>query len=376
MKPSSQAVPPGARETRAAPHVRDRLDLRTAMRCLLCAVAPAALVGAVNAGQQVLLAGRVLGQDEPPGWRGALVHALGFPPSPESPGASLVVGLSCAIPVLLVAAGSGWLWSQLFARVRGRSSPEMLPVAVTLFALTLPPGIPLWQVALGSSFAIVVGLEIFGGTGRNPVHPALVGFAFLYFAYPASFSGPGTWVALEGAPSTTVLGTLSQGGAAALQTTRVQWMDTLLGWQAGALGVTSALACVAGGVFLVYAQLASWRIMLGGVLGLAVTAALVNTVGDSMRPQVGLPWHWHLTTGSFAFGIVFLATDPVTSPDTAPARLVYGILIGALTVLVRVFSPAHPEGAMLAILLGNVLAPVLDHATIRLHRWRRSRRRG
>jgi Na+-transporting NADH:ubiquinone oxidoreductase subunit B len=365
-----------APETHASPHIRDHLDLSAAMRCVLWAVTPAVLFGAINAGQQVLSAARVVGLDALPGWQLALVRVLGFPPSPESPGASLVVGLACAVPIVAVAAITGWLWSRLFARMRGRSSPEALPVAVTLFALCLPPGIPLWQVALGSSFAVVVGLEIFGGTGRNPVHPAVVGFVFLYFAYPASFSGPGVWVALEGAPGATVLGTLAENGPTAVRASQMRWTDTLIGWQPGALGVTSALASAIGGAFLVYAQLASWRVIAGGVLGLAASAALVNALGDPGRPGVGLPWAWHLTTGSFAFAIVFLATDPVTSPSTAPARFVYGILIGVLTLLVRVFSPSHPEGAMLAILLGNVLAPLLDHATVRVHCWRRRRRRG
>lgn len=362
--------------THVAPHLRDGFDVRGAMHCVLWAVAPCALVGVANAGYQALWAAQRQGLEPLPGWRGEWLRALGLAPSPESALACMAYGLACALPVLAVAAGVGWAWVQLFERLRGRSSGEALPVVVVLFALMLPPTIPLWQVMLGISFAVVVGLEIFGGTGRNVANPALVGFVFLYFSYPASFSADGIWVAMEGATSATVLGALAEGGFPAVQADGMTWERTLMGWEPGGLGETSALACLAGAALLVYARVASWRVIAGGFLGLVTTAALSNALGDPGRPQIGLPWYWHLTVGSFAFGIVFLATDPVTSAATAPGRWAYGALIGFVAVLVRVFNPAHPEGVMMAILLGNVLAPLLDHVVLRVHGLRRRRRLG
>jgi len=368
-----RATLPAAGVALLAPHVRDGLDLRRAMACVLVAVAPSAGVGIANAGHQALLAARELGLERLPGWRGALLGALGLAASPESALACLAYGLACALPLLAVAWLFAWGWDQLFARLRDRAPCEALPAVVVLLALLLPPGIALWQVALGASVAYVVGLAIFGGTGRNPVHPVLVGFTFLYFAYPASFSGPGAWVALDGAQAVLPLAALAEGGRAALE---IPWRDTLLGRTPGGLGETSALACLVGGVFLVYAQLASWRVIAGGVLGLAATALLANALGDPERPLVGVPWHWHLTLGSFAFGLVFLATDPVTSAATRAGRWAYGALIGFLTVAIRVFNPAHAEGALMAILLANVLAPILDHVSVRVHVQRRRRRLG
>ena len=234
----------------------------------------------------------------------------------------------------------------------------------------------MWQAVVGISFGLVVGMEIFGGTGRYVFHPVLVGLAFLYFTYPASFSGEGVWVGVPGADGTTVLRAASEGGLAALGAGSIRWIDTLVGLEPGALGETSALACLAGGVLLVYARLASWRVLAGGVLGLVITAELSNALADATRPLRGLAWHWHLTTGSFAFGLVFLATDPVTSAVTAAGRWAYGALIGFLVVVVRVFNPAHPEGVMVAILLANVLAPLLDRAVVWRYGLRRRRRLG
>ena len=373
-RPASEWLPTAPGVTHVAPHVRDALDVRRALGCVLLAVLPCALVGVVNAGHQALLVAGDRGPTAPSGWRGDLLGVLGLAPEPESTAACAVYGLACALPMLAVALGVSRAWQQLFARVRGRVPSEAVPVVAVLFTLVLPPGIPLWQVALGITFATVVGLEIFGGTGRNVVNPALAGLAFLYFAYPASFSSEGAWVALEGPGTPTVLAAAAQGGLDAVQALGVTWRGTLLGWEPGALGETSALACALGAAFLVYARVASWRVIAGGLLGLVVSAALARALGDAERPLVSFPWHWHLTAGSFAFGLAFLATDPVTSAATAVGRWLYGGLIGALVVLVRVFNPAHAEGVMLAILLANVSAPLIDHLVVHVHVRRRRRR--
>lgn len=361
--------------TGGPPHVHDALDLRRAMRTVLVAAVPAALAGLVNVGHQALAAA---GGDPGAltGAAGPAVRVLGVPADPDRLGACLLVGLAGVLPLALVAAAFGAIWERIFARRRGGRRDEALPVVVAFFVLIVPPTLPLWQAALGVSFAVVVGLEIFGGTGRNVVNPSLAGLAFLVFAYPASFSGEGAFVAASGARATPVLATAAQGGFEAVRASGVTWTDTLIGREVGAVGETSALACLLGALVLVGAGLASWRILAGGVLGLVATALAAGALGDAERPLVGLPWAWHLTSGSFAFGLVFLATDPVTSAATAGGRWAYGATIGFLVVLIRVFNPAYPEGVVMAILLANVLAPLYDHVAVRLAVRRHRRRRG
>ena len=361
-----------AETTRSAPHVRDGLDLRRAMGCVLWALVPCALAGLANTGHQALAAAE-LWFEAPTSGPFAWLVALGLPTSSESAIACLAYGLCVAAPIAAAAAVTAWAWHRIFVRLRGRSAGEALPVVVALFALSLPPTLPLWQVALGASAAVVLGLEIFGGTGRNVANPALVGVVLLGFAYPASFSGEGTWVALEGAEAMPPLRVLAREGARAVLDGELDWRATFLGSEPGALGDTSAAACLLGALVLVRAGLASWRVLAGGVLGLVATVALGNAVGDAARPEVGLPPWWHLTTGSFSFGLVFLATDPVTSPLTNPGRWVYGALIGLVTALVRIFNPAIDDGTTMAILLGNLLAPLIDRGVVGIHGWRRSR---
>lgn len=362
------------RTTGDAPHVRDGLDLRRAYGVLALAVLPCVGVGVPNLGWQVLSAAEVEGYDAPPGWRGAVLDAVGLGAAVESPEAWWLCGLLHLLPTVLVAVATGLLWQRVFAARRGRSLDPGVAVMMGMLALLLPPAIPLWQVALGASFAVVVGVEIFGGLGRNVVHPVIVGFTFLYFTYPASFSAEGVWVGVPDAEAMPVLRAVAQDGVEALDVIDPTWRDTLLGWEPGAPGETSALACAVGAALLVYAGLASWRVVAGGLLGLAAAAFAANALGDPSRAAVGLPVSWHLTTGSFAFALAFLATDPVTSPTIGASRLAYGALIGAVVVLIRVFNPAHPEGVPLALLLGNVLAPLLDHVAVRIHVLRRLRR--
>jgi len=354
--------------------VRDGLDLRRAYAALALAVLPCVLVGIPNVGWQVLSAVDVEGFDAPPGWRGAVLDVFGLGADVDSPLAWWLCGLLHVLPVIGVAVATGLLWQHLFAARRGRTAGPGVAVLMAMLALLLPPAIPLWQVALGASFAVVVGIEIFGGLGRHVVHPVIVGFTFLYFTYPASFSGEGVWVGVPDAEAMPTLSAVAQDGIDALGVIDATWRDTLLGWEPGAPGETSALACALGAAWLLYAGLASWRVVAGGVLGLVAAAWVANTLGDPTRPVVGLPVSWHLTSGSFAFALAFLATDPVTSPLTGAARLAYGVLVGLLVVLIRVFNPAHPEGVPLAILLGNVLAPLLDHGVVRVHVLRRRRR--
>lgn len=361
--------------TAGAPHVRDGASVDRAQRDVLLALVPCALAGIANAGHQTLVAGANLGFKGPQGWRGEALSFLGIAPSPEGVAACVTTGLLWALPVLATAIVTSLFWTGLFSRVRGREASPSAPVAAVLLALALPAPIPLWQVVLGTSFAIVVGLEIFGGTGRNVVHPAVAGFLFLYFAYPASFSAPGAWVGFADAEESTLLRTLAGHGFEAVETAGFTLRRSALGIEPGALGETSALACALGAGWLVLRGLASWRVLAGGVAGLALTLVALGALSDG-RPPLLLPWTWHLATGSFAFGLAFLATDPVTGAMTRGGRWAHGFLVGALAALVRALNPAHPEGTMMAVLLGSMLAPLVDHAVVGLRLARRRRRLG
>jgi Na+-transporting NADH:ubiquinone oxidoreductase subunit B len=332
------------------------------------ALMPCALAGLWNTGYQANL---WLAANAPaaPGWRVTVLHALGIPTGPESAWACFAHGLLWAAPLFAVSFGAGWLWETLFARVRRRPRDAALGVIVSLFVLCLPAAVPLWQVALGSSFAIVFGKEIFGGTGRNVVNPAVAGLAFLYLAYPESATGDRIWIPVDGASGATPLAAAAQ-GLEALRATQLGWLDAFWGRKPGALGETSTAACVLGAALLLYLRLADWRILAGGLTGLVASATAFQAFAADALPMAQLPWYWHLTLGSFAFGLVFLATDPVTSAATPGGRLAYGLLIGFLVVTIRVANPAHREGMIFAVLLANLSAPLLDHAVVRGRAWR------
>ncbi len=359
--------------TRNAPHVRDALDLKRVMIYVLFASAPAAVIGLYNVGLQANTAIYAMELTEMTGWRPALLAASGIGFSPDSFWACFIHGLLYFLPIYMVTLAVGGIWEVLFAAVRNHEVNEGFLVTSWLFALILPPTIPLWQVALGVSFGTVVGKEIFGGTGKNFLNPALVGRAFLFFAYPSQISG-NVWVPVDGYSGATPLAMAAEGGVQGMVDGGVTWMQAFIGTVPGSLGETSALACLLGAVFLVYARIASWRIMLGVVLGLFFMTALFNLVGSDTNPMFGVPWHWHLVIGSAAFGLVFMATDPVSASMTETGRWIYGALIGVMIVLIRVVNPAYPEGVMLAILFGNVFAPTIDWFVVRANVRRRVRR--
>lgn len=354
--------------TPGPPHVRDGVSLRRLMNVAVVALVPCILAALHETGRQANLALAAAGGGGAAGWRGRLLDALGAGFDPASPAACVLHGLAWLLPVYLVTLGAGAFWQRLFARARGTRAAG-LTVTALLFALALPPTVPLWQAALGISFGVVVGKEIFGGTGKNFLNPALAGLAFLYFAYPDSVRSPGVWVAVDGWSGATPLALAKSGGVQAVRDAGVAWTDTFWGREPGAMGETSAAACLVGAAILLWVRVVSWRVLAGGVAGLVATALVFARVGG--LPMATLPWHWHLTTGGFAFGLVFFATDPVTAAATNPGRWCYGILVGAMTVLIRVANPAHTDGVLLAILLGNVFAPLFDYAFA----WRNMRRR-
>jgi Na+-transporting NADH:ubiquinone oxidoreductase subunit B len=220
---------------------------------------------------------------------------------------------------------------------------------------------------------VVIGKEVFGGTGKNFLNPALVGRAFLFFAYPAEMSGD-VWVPVDGYTGATALALAASGGMDAIQAAGITWKDAFIGNLQGSMGETSALACLAGAVFLVYTRVASWRIMISVLLGMIGTTLVFNSFGSPDNPFNSVPWYWHAVLGGYAFGLVFMATDPVSAAMTNTGRWIYGLTIGFMVSLVRVVNPAYPEGMMLAILFGNALAPLIDYGVVQANIRRRLRR--
>ena len=362
--------------TRTTAHVRDSLDLKRMMIMVWLCTFPAMFFGMWNVGWQansVLAASPELlaAQD---GWRVALVRALaGF--DPASLWANFLHGALYFLPIYAVTFAVGGFWEVLFASIRRHEVNEGFFVTSVLFALTLPPTIPLWQVALGISFGVVLGKEVFGGTGKNFINPALAGRAFLFFAYPAAMSGDTAWNVVDGYAGATALSQAASGGVAALAQGGLSWWDAFLGFMPGSVGETSTLAILIGGGALLVMRIAAWRIVAGVMLGMVGFSLLLNAIGSASNPMFALPWHWHLVLGGYAFGMMFMATDPVSAAMTNTGKWIFGALIGVMVVMIRVINPAFPEGMMLAILFGNLFAPLIDYFVMQANIKRRAARR-
>jgi Na+-transporting NADH:ubiquinone oxidoreductase subunit B len=358
--------------TRGPAHVRDGLDLKRTMITVVVALVPCIAMAVWNTGYQANSAMQAMGTSTVAGWRGVAIGLLGVGYDPSSMAANLIHGAMYFVPVFFVCNMVGGLWELLFAVVRKHEVNEGFLVTGMLFPLVLPPTIPLWQVALGISFGVVLGKEVFGGTGRNFLNPALTARAFLYFAYPAQISGDSVWTAVDGFSGATPLGALAVAGAErGMQAIDVTWSQAFFGTIQGSMGETSALACLLGALILVGTGIGSWRIMVSMFLGGMGFASLLYFIGSPTNALFQMPPHWHLVTGGFAFGLVFMATDPVSATMTTTGKWFYGALIGVLTILIRVINPAFPEGVMLAILFGNVLAPLIDYFVIQTNIKRR-----
>jgi len=344
------ALTPGTR-TKKAPFVKDTVDLKRMMVYVVFALMPCLLMGIYNVGYQMLTA---------KGDEVRLVEAVWL-------------GAWKVIPLMLVVYAAGGFWEVLFAIIRRHEINEGFLVTGMLFTLVLPPSMPLWQAAVSISFGVVIGKEIFGGTGYNVLNPALTARAFAFFAYPAQMSGYSVWVALDGVTKATplaVVASAERGSAAvgALQAAGYNFQDMFLGFIPGSIGETSALACVMGLAFLLLTGIASWRIVMGCVIGLVgMSFAFSFAQGPQALAFFSLPPHWHLVMGGFAFGAIFMATDPVSASATQAGRWIYGILIGVLVVLIRMINPAYTEGVMLAILFMNIFAPLIDHGVVQAH---------
>ena len=357
--------------TKTTAHVRDGIDLKRMMITVWLCAFPAMFFGMWNIGfqaNQVFAANPELLQAQE-GWRIALTGALaGF--NPASIWDNIIQGATWFLPIYLVTFIAGGFWEVLFASIRKHEVNEGFFVSSILFALIVPPSIPLWQVALGISFGVVIGKEVFGGTGKNFLNPALVGRAFLFFAYPADISGDAVWTAVDGFAGATALSVASAQGMTVLSE-GLSWTDAFLGFMPGSIGETSTLAIFIGGGVLLLTRIAAWRIVAGVMLGMIALSTLFNMIGSETNPMFAMPWYWHMVIGGFAFGMLFMATDPVSASMTNTGKWIFGALIGVMVVLIRVVNPAFPEGMMLAILFANLCAPLIDHFVVQANIKRR-----
>ena len=346
--------------TQADAHVRDGMDLKRMMIAVVLSLQPCILMALYNTGLQASLAYQNIGAIGTGDWHVWLAQALGLSFLPSDVISCFAIGAIYFVPVQLVTVAAGGICEAIFAVIRKHEINEGFLVTSTLFPLIMPPLIPLWQVAIGIIFGVVIGKEIFGGVGMNFLNPALTGRTFLYFAYPAQISGDAVWIAVDGYSQATPL--------AAYADTHIQmdytWWESFIGLIPGSMGETSTLCCLLGAGVLILTRVGSWQIMTGVTIGMIVSAWLFNWIGSTTNPLLNVSPAWHFVIGGFAFGTVFMATDPVSAAMTRQGKWVYGILIGVMTVLIRVTNPAYPEGIMLAILFGNVFSPIIDRVFI------------
>ena len=356
--------------TKGRTHVRDGMDLKRMMVTVVAALGPVIALALYNIGLQANTAIAKVGaaaiRDD---WNTALLHILMGDSGvgahdPASIVGNVLYGALYFFPVLLVTFVVGGHIEMGTAVLRKHEVNEGFLVTGFLLPLTLPATIPLWQVAVGVAFGVIIGKEVFGGTGMNVLNPALTARAFLFFAYPGQISGDQVWVAannVDGFSGATWLARAAEKSGALAE---ASWSDAFFGFIPGSMGETSTLACLMGAGVLIATRIGSWRSMVGVVAGTVVVSLLLNAVGSDTNPMFEVPFYWHMVLGGWAFGAVFMATDPVSSAFTNTGRLLYGFGIGALVVLVRVVNPAYPEGMMLAILFMNLFAPLFDHFVV------------
>ncbi len=357
--------------------IRDAVDLKRMMNTVIIAMLPCLLFGMWNVGYQHHLA------------TGKAADFI----------SQFLIGAWAVIPVVIVSYSVGLGIEFYFAVRKGHSVNEGYLVTGMLIPLVMPPTIPLWQVALATAFAVIIGKEVFGGTGMNILNVAMTARAFLYFAYPGQMAGSNVWAYLgdektvQGYSGATALGIVAETSAklsedktglpfanAGVQAlTSDAWIKGLfsdwnlfIGTVPGSIGETSTLMCLIGAVILIFTGVGSWKIIVSGFAGTYLMALLLNTL--AINAFMAIPAHYHIVMGGVAFGIVYMATDPVTAAHTETGKWIYGFLIGAFTVLIRVFNPAYPEGIMLAVLLMNVFAPLIDFYVVDANKQRRKNR--
>ncbi len=364
-----------ATPTTSAPHVRDASNTQRLLGAFFIASIPCFAIGMWNLGEQTHFAMQQIGMMEVAGWRGALLAVLGVDYDPTDVIGCVLHGLTYFVPVFAVAVLTGLFWEALFARLRGRPPEDGVLAVAWLYALILPATVPLYQVAIGMTFGYVVGKAIFGGNGRYLVNPSVLGLAFLTFAYSNVLYGVGTWIPVPGYEEpTTIELAVEEGGVNALTAVNYTWWQLFFGNQPGPMGVTSIFGCLLGAAYLMVRGAASWRIMAGSLVGLMLGVAFVHAIAPPGESMFSVPWYWHFVIGGWAFGTVFLATDPVPAAVTQPGRWGFGILVGLLTVIVRVTNPAYYEGVVFAILLASMFSPLIDFVVVERNIKRRRER--
>ncbi len=352
------------KQTSSGPHIRDNMDIKRVMFSVVIALIPCYLFGAYNIGY---------------------LNALALEVS-RSMIENFIFGMSYVLPILIVTFVSGAICELSFAIIRKHEVNEGFLVTCALIPLTMPPDVPLWQVFIGTAFGIIIGKEIFGGVGTNIFNPALTARAFMYFAFPTKMSGDKIWaiqpdgytgataLAIPANPTEADIANLSSNG---LDITAFNLLDQstpfdfslwnmFWGLIPGSIGETNKLIILIGAAFLIYIGIASWRTMLASVIGLVFTASIFNLLsGYSTNAMLTITPLEHLLIGSFLFGVVFMATEPVTSAHTEKGKWIYGFMIGVLTVIIRSINPAYPEGVMLAILIMNMFGPLIDYYVVK-----------
>lgn len=352
-------------------HIQDAIDLKRMMMTVVIAMVPCLLFGIWNVGDQHFLA---IGE-EAGLWD------------------KVWIGLKVVLPIIIVSYVAGGMVEAVFAVIRNHPINEGYLVTGMLIPLVMPPTIPLWQVALASIFAVVIAKEAFGGTGMNVLNVALTARAFLYFAYPSQISGEvwtylGDKATVDGYSGATPLAIVAEGVGqeitegsvvASMNSFGQGWADGMyefanmfFGFMPGSVGETSTLMALIGAAILVITGVGSWKIIVSVFAGSYIFGTFLNLI--ALNPYMAMPAHYHLVIGGLAFGAVYMATDPVTAAQTEKGKWIYGFLIGVLTILIRVFNPAYPEGVMLAILLMNVFAPLIDHYIVEGNKKRRLKR--
>jgi len=337
-------------KTESGPHIRDSIDNKRIMILVVVALLPCYIFGAINIGYQ----------------------SSQFSGIERSVWENFWRGFGVILPILITAFATGAFWEVLFAVIRKHPISEGFLVTCALIPLLMPPTIPLWQVAAATTFGVVIGKEIFGGVGMNIFNPALVARAFIFFAYPSQISGDKVWLKVDGVSGATALAVpaaVENGNAVDLLTKITQfdysWSNMFWGYIPGSIGETNKFLIIIGLLFLIITKIANWRVIVGALIGLFGTATLTNIMAPlSSNTMLTLPPHYHLVMGGFLFGLAFMATEPVTGAHTDKGRWIFGILFGALTVIIRSINPAYPEGTMLAILLMNAFAPLIDYYVV------------
>ncbi len=361
-------------------HVRDAIDSKRMMILVWLALFPAMFYGMFNVGAQSIAATIHLGNINEMianNWHYTLANAIGLNLDASAGVISkMLLGAIFFVPIYATVFIVGGFWEVLFATIRRHEINEGFFVTSILLALILPPTLPLWQAALAVTFGVVFAKEVFGGVGKNFMNPALAGRAFLFFSYPAQISGDMVWTATDGFSGATALSQWATSGQGALVNNvtgeSLTWLNAFLGNLPGCVGEVSTLMLIIGGCIIVGARIASWRIIAGVMIGMIAISSLFNVIGSDTNAMFSMPWYWHLVLGGFALGMIFMATDPVSASFTDKGKWAYGILIGAMCVLIRVVNPAYPEGMMLAILFANLFAPIFDYVVVQKNIKRRS----